>query len=110
MTINISLTQPDDINVALTDEGDINVTLVTPDPVSLTLSQAQGEVGIGMPIGGNTGEFVVKLSEDDYDFGFSSSTSPVVSVNTKTGAVVLNTDDISDSTRTNKCGWNYSSG
>jgi hypothetical protein len=34
--------------------------------------------------------------------GADSPTSPVVSVNTKTGAVVLNTDDISDINRTNQ--------
>lgn len=35
----------------------------------------QGEPGIGLPVGGNTGDIIVKASNDDYDFDYASPSS-----------------------------------
>lgn len=35
----------------------------------------QGDIGIGLPVGGNIGEIIVKASNDDYDFTYAAPNS-----------------------------------
>lgn len=101
--ILVSLTQPEEIAVTLTDEGNINVTLSQPENISVTLSQSQGEPGHGVPGGGTSGQILSKKSADDYDTEWiDAGAGGVSSVNTQTGDVVLDADDIDDTLTTKK--------
>lgn len=59
----------------------------------------QGPAGEGVPTGGTTGEVLTKLSNADFDTEWEPVPSaPVTSVNGYTGAVTLDTDDITEGT------------
>jgi len=89
---NVSITQPGGsgsntvINVTLPT----NVSSFTNDVGYLTTASIRTQISVTGSLGYNSGTGVI------------SYTQAVDSVNAKTGAVVLNTDDISDSGRTNK--------
>jgi len=100
--INVTLSTPDIITSTLDVADNIVVSIAADNPISATIDSGIGATGVGMPAGGTSGQYVLKNSNADYDFTFGSSSSPVTSVNTKTGAVVLNTDDLSDVGRANK--------
>lgn len=89
---NISITQPggSGTNVVITYNTPTNVSAFANDAGYLTSASIRTEVSA-------TGS----LSYDQ-GTGIFSYTESVNSVNSKTGAVVLNTDDISDTGRTNK--------
>lgn len=64
-----------------------------------------GEPGVGVPIGGTTGQQLAKASNTDFDTEWvdpEAGGGAVDSVNGQTGTVVLDADDIDDSTTTNK--------
>ena len=68
---------------------------------------ARGSDGVGVPEGGTTGQVLSKASGTDYDTEWTTpSAGPgggaVSSVNSQTGDVVLDADDISDAATTNK--------
>lgn len=61
-----------------------------------------GPAGVGVPTGGTAGQVLGKTSDDDYDTHWVDQGGGAVdSVNGKTGVVVLDTDDITD-TATNR--------
>lgn len=54
-----------------------------------------GAPGVGVPAGGNKNQMLVKTSDTDYDTAWATPTeAPVASVNGKTGAVVLDAQDV----------------
>ena len=57
-----------------------------------------GNDGVGVPSGGSTGQVLAKNSGTNYDTGWVNQTGGVTSVNTQTGTVVLDQDDIGDGT------------
>jgi len=62
----------------------------------------QGEPGVGVPTGGTTGQILAKNSNTNYDTEWvNQAADAVTSVNSQTGVVVLDTDDIAD-TATNR--------
>lgn len=72
---------------------------------STIITGGRGEDGIGIPTGGTSGQVLAKNSSANYDTEWidqSASGGAVDSVNTQTGDVVLDTDDISDSGASNK--------
>jgi hypothetical protein len=65
----------------------------------------QGEAGVGVPVGGATGQVLAKASNTDYDTAWVNAGSgggAVDSVNGQTGVVVLDADDIDDAETTHK--------
>jgi len=60
----------------------------------------KGDSGVGVPVSGSTGQFLVKKSNTNYDTEWANQA--VSSVNSKTGTVVLTADDISDTSTTKK--------
>jgi len=56
-----------------------------------------------IPAGGTTGQVLAKASNTDRDTTWTTpATAPVSSVNAKTGVVVLNPDDLNDTSTTHK--------
>lgn len=54
----------------------------------------QGEPGEGLASGGTTGQVLKKRSNADYDTEWANESGTVLSVNGKTGSVVLDADDV----------------
>jgi len=54
----------------------------------------QGEPGEGVPTGGVTGQVLKKRTNTDYDTYWANESGGVTSVNGKTGAVILDADDV----------------
>lgn len=65
---------------------------------------ADGADGVGVPTGGTTGQVLQKASNADHDTEWAtpSGGGAVDSVNTQTGDVVLDADDIDDASTTHK--------
>lgn len=62
-----------------------------------------GTNGVGVPAGGTTGQILKKISDADFDTEWApDDDGDVDSVNGQTGAVVLDADDIDDTSTTNK--------
>ena len=59
---------------------------------------ATGPAGVGVPEGGTTNQVLAKTSNTDYDTQWVASAGAVDSVNSQTGAVVLDQDDVGDGT------------
>ena len=53
-----------------------------------------GQDGVGVPSGGTTGQVLKKKSNTDYDTEWGDQSGLVLSVNGKTGAVVLDSEDL----------------
>ena len=68
-------------------------------------STVAGPTGEGVVVGGTTGQVLAKVSATDFDTEWvdqSGGGGAVDSVNSQTGAVVLDADDIDDTSTTNK--------
>lgn len=61
-----------------------------------------GTNGQGVPTGGTAGQILTKDSSTDYDTSWQDPTGAVDSVNGQTGVVVLDADDIDDTSTTHK--------
>lgn len=61
----------------------------------------QGPAGQGVPTGGTTGQVLAKSSNTNYDAAWTNA-GAVDSVNSQTGAVTLDPDDLDDTATTNK--------
>lgn len=62
----------------------------------------KGDTGEGVPTGGTAGQILTKDSGTDYDTSWQDPTGAVDSVNGQTGVVVLDADDIDDTSTTHK--------
>ena len=62
----------------------------------------QGPAGGGLPDGGTANQVLTKISSTDGDANWQDPTGSVDSVNGQTGVVVLDADDIDDTSTTNK--------
>lgn len=66
--------------------------------VELTTA-AQGPAGVGIPVGGTTGQVLAKATGDNYDTEWvdpAAGGGAVDSVNGQTGVVILDTDDVAE--------------
>lgn len=67
---------------------------------------ADGADGVGVPVGGTAGQVLAKINSTNYNTQWVDQSGggggAVDSVNSQTGAVVLDADDISDAATTNK--------
>ena len=61
-----------------------NDVIITVTSSGVTLTVAEGQPGVGVPPGGNTGQVMVKLSDTDYDMGWATAGS-VYEVDTGAG-------------------------
>jgi hypothetical protein len=76
------------------------ISIVNTDPANPIINNEKPDLEVVLDAGSN-----ITITGDYPNFEISAADAPpqsVTSVNTKTGAVVLNTDDISDIDRTNK--------
>lgn len=78
--ITVTIDQPPEINVALVDE-DINITISDSAAVEVILSDGMGptgpkgdtgDPGLGIPVGGTTGQLLTKNSDADYDVAWGT--------------------------------------
>ena len=104
---------PDEALVEYVDLVEVDPDTLDPEvepeaawTVELDLVEARVDLLEGgtasLPPGGATGEVLTKQSGTDGDADWQTASGGVASVNTKTGAVVLNPDDLSDTATTNK--------
>ena len=94
-------------NNVLIEEVSPNEINITKIENTITISQVgqQGANGVGVPTGGTTGQVLAKIDGDNYNTEWvdqSGGGGAVDSVNSQTGVVVLDADDIDDSSTTNK--------
>ena len=104
---DIVLEDTDGNSIVITDDDAANITLQDTDTPPIELETVgtpgiDGTDGVGVPVGGTTGQVLAKNSGTDYDTEWIDAGAAVDSVNGQTGIVVLDTDDISDSGSTNK--------
>ena len=92
------------------DEG-VSITTNVVESTTVTANVATGAKGDkgdpgangqGVPTGGTAGQILTKDSSTDYDTSWQDPTGAVDSVNGQTGVVVLNADDIDDTSTTHK--------
>ena len=78
--------------------SDIVLNITEEEPIEIHVDQVgpPGPAGVGVPTGGTAGQVLTKDSSTDYDTSWQDVVAGVSSVNSKTGAVVLDTDDIAD--------------
>lgn len=97
--ISVELLPAVQLPVSLASDIQINVDVAARGPI--------GDPGVGVPIGGTTGQVLAKASGTDYDAEWVEQTGgggggAVDSVNGQTGVVVLDADDIDDTSTTQK--------
>ena len=104
-TIDITLTTPDVITATVDNADVINVTIEESAPIVVTFDTGVGAQGAGVPDGGDADQVLAKRTGADFDTYWKTGGGgggAVDSVNTQTGDVVLDADDISDTSTTNK--------
>lgn len=62
--------------------------------VKTLLGHVKGDAGVGVPSGGTTGQVLRKKTNANYDTEWANESGAVVSVNGKTGVVVLDAEDV----------------
>jgi hypothetical protein len=83
--------------VVTSNQYSVNVSTLT----STVVISPVGQAGVGVPIGGTTGQALVKASNNNYATEWQTITAGVESVNGQTGNVVLNVSDLNDTNITN---------
>jgi hypothetical protein len=79
-----------------------NPNFTTPSTGGKIINSFDGNDNIisvnSVPSGGTSGQALVKTSDDDYDVEWSAIEAGVTEVNSKTGAVTLNSDEVPEGT------------
>jgi hypothetical protein len=83
--------------VITSQQTNVNVSTST----STVVISPVGQAGIGIPVGGTTGQALVKSSNGNYATEWQTITAGVESVNGQTGNVVLNVGDLNDTNISN---------
>lgn len=106
--INVELVPAIEMPVTIAGDAIIDVDVAARGPAGADGGTGpQGDPGIGVPTGGTTGQVLAKATDTDYDTEWVEQTGgsgggAVDSVNGQAGVVVLDADDIDDTSTTHK--------